>query len=430
MRINKLHIENFRGYKNLDLSLHKGFNLIIGDNGSGKTAILEALNIAMGSFFLGIRNTKTRNILHNDVHISSSEFSEEFAWPVSVKAEGVFNDEPLIWKRELTSFKSSTLIRDAKGIKDKATELDAQVRKGEAVDLPILAYYATGRLFNEAKASNVLNKKIQIGSRFRAYDKCLEAKSTFKQFLNWYKSKELSKIQKGESDLSYSIVKDTIVQNIPNCKNIYFEFDEDKPQGLKIEMNDGRTLPFLYLSDGVRNFFALIADIAYKCVILNSHLKEKVLEKTKGIVLIDELDLHLHPDWQKKIVFSLRNTFPSIQFVASTHSPFLIQEAEYLIKLKDNAIESLTSAVDMSIEDIAEEIQEVVNPQWSEKRQKMFSLAKEYYRALKAGEDVKLLKIELNKAMIPFSQNTAFHAIIEQKRLSDESNQMNNETNR
>jgi predicted ATP-binding protein involved in virulence len=430
MRINKLHIENFRGYKNLDLSLHKGFNLIIGDNGSGKTAILEALNIAMGSFFLGIRNTKTRNILHNDVHISSSEFSEEFAWPVSVKAEGVFNDEPLIWKRELTSFKSSTLIRDAKGIKDKATELDAQVRKGEAVDLPILAYYATGRLFNEAKASNVLNKKIQIGSRFRAYDKCLEAKSTFKQFLNWYKSKELSKIQKGESDLSYSIVKDTIVHNIPNCKNIYFEFDEDKPQGLKIEMNDGRTLPFLYLSDGVRNFFALIADIAYKCVILNSHLKEKVLEKTKGIVLIDELDLHLHPDWQKKIVLSLRNTFPSIQFVASTHSPFLIQEAEYLIKLKDNAIESLTSAVDMSIEDIAEEIQEVVNPQWSEKRQKMFSLAKEYYRALKAGEDVKLLKIELNKAMIPFSQNTAFHAIIEQKRLSDESNQMNNETNR
>lgn len=429
MRINKLHIENFRGYKNLDLSLHKGFNLIIGDNGSGKTAILEALNIAMGSFFLGIKNTKTRHILHNDVHISSSEFSEEFAWPVSVKAEGVFHNEPLIWKRELTSFNSSTLIRDAKEIKEKATELDARVRKGEAVDLPILAYYATGRLFNEAKASNVLNKKIQIGSRFRAYDKCLEAKSTFKQFLNWYKGKELSKIQKGESDLSYSIVKDTIVKNIPDCKNIYFEFDEDKPQGLKIEMNDGRTLPFLYLSDGVRNFFALIADIAYKCVVLNSHLKERVLEKTQGIVLIDELDLHLHPDWQKKIVSSLRNTFPAIQFVASTHSPFLIQEAEYLIKLKNNAIESLTSAVDMSIEDIAEEIQEVVNPQWSEKRQKMFNLAKEYYRALKAGEDVKLLKIELDKAMIPFSQNTAFHAIIEQKRLTNESNQMTNETN-
>lgn len=415
MRIDELHIENFRGYKKLDVSFKKGFNLIIGDNGSGKTALLEALNVAMGSFFLGIRNTKARHILHSDVHISNTELGEEYLWPVSVQAKGTFHGDNLSWKRELTRFNSSTLIRDAKDIKEISKEIDSKVRNGEYVDLPILAYYATGRLFDEAKLTSNKIEKRQIASRFRAYDKCLEAKSTFKQFLKWYKGKELSKIQKGESDLSYIIVKNSIINNIPDCKNIYFEFDPDKADGLKIELTDGRILPFLYLSDGARNFFALIADIAYKCVILNPHLKDEVLNKTKGIVLIDELDLHLHPEWQKKIVNSLKTTFPEIQFIASTHSPFLIQESEYLIKLSDNKINTGYEAVEMSLEDIAEEIQGVDNPQWSEKRKKMFDLARKYYKALRAGEDVSVLKKELDKAMIPFSQSTALYSIIDQE---------------
>jgi len=356
MKINRLYLENFRGYEKLDLALNEGFNLIIGDNGSGKTAILQALNVVMGSFFLGIRSAKTRHILHDDVHISSSEISEEYALLVVVEAEGTFHNEPLRWKRELTNLKSSTLIRGAKSIKDKSIEVDSKVRKGELVDLPLLAYYATGRLFNEAKGVGSVSQTQQVASRFRGYDRCLEAKSTFKQFMNWFKGKELAKIQKGEADLSYTIVKNAIVENIPDCKNIYFEFDPDKPQGLKIEITDGRILPFLYLSDGTRNFFALVADMALKCVTLNPHLREDVLRKTQGIVLIDELDLHLHPEWQKNIVSVLKKTFPSVQFIATTHSPFLVQEAEYLIKLKDNSIEGVSDAVNMSLEDIAEEI--------------------------------------------------------------------------
>ncbi len=422
MKIKRLYLENFRGYSELDLPLHQGFNLIIGDNGSGKTAILQALNVAMGSFFLGIRSAKTRHILHDDVYIRSSEISEEYVFPVVVEAEGTFHDEPLKWKRELTNFKSSTLIRGAKSIKDKSKEVDTNVRKGEPVDLPILAYYATGRLFDEAKVVTSPEKKQSIASRFRGYERCLEAKSTFKQFLNWFKGKELSRIQKGEADLNFSIVKDAIIKNIPDCKDVYFEFDPDKPQGLKIELKDGRTLPFLYLSDGTRNFFALVADIAYKCVLLNPHLREDVLGKTQGIVLIDELDLHLHPEWQKRIVSVLRTTFPSIQFIATTHSPFLIQESEYIIRLKENAIEKIfdKGSLSLSLEDIAEEVQGVENPQWSRKRIKMFEKAREYYKAVKEGKATDEMKRELDMVMEPFSLDTGLYAVLEQERIKEE----------
>ncbi|QZT37863.1 AAA family ATPase [Halosquirtibacter xylanolyticus] len=79
----------------------------------------------------------------------------------------------------------------------------------------------------------------------------------------------------------------------------------------------------------------------HKCVTLNPQIKEDALIQTTGIVLIDELDLHLHPDWQKQIIIGLKSTFPKVQFVCTTHSPFLIQETEVnqLIKLKNSKIE-------------------------------------------------------------------------------------------
>ncbi|QZT37862.1 AAA family ATPase [Halosquirtibacter xylanolyticus] len=263
MIINKLHIKNFRGYEEIEIPLHSGFNLIIGDNGSGKTSILEALTISMGSLFLGIRNTDSRHILSQDVMIKTFEDSEEFGFPVIVTANGTINHKEINWTRQLNKLNGRTLIVGAKRIKETGVDYDKMIRSGEDITLPILAYYATGRLFDEARQTKDKESKTpEIASRLRAYKQCLKAKSTFKQFIKWYKGKELSKIQKGVTDTNYKIVKEAIISNIPDCKNIYYEFDPDKPQGLKVILQDGRTLPFSYLSDGTRNFLALIADIA------------------------------------------------------------------------------------------------------------------------------------------------------------------------
>ncbi|MDH5397060.1 MAG: AAA family ATPase [Cyclobacteriaceae bacterium] len=423
MRIDQLHLENFRGYESVDFTFDKHFNLIIGANGSGKTALLEALTISMGSFFLGIRNTDSRHIHPHDVHYQGYESSVEHRFPTIVKADGVVQDKSITWQRELTGFKSKTLFRSALGIKEIAIEIDKKIRNGDtSIILPALAYYATGRLFIEAANTKFQNTTNGEKGRFRSYKNCLQAKSTFKHFAQWYKTKELAEIQKKQKSQALAVIKKAIIDNIPGCQNIFYEFDPDMVSGLIIEMGNNRTLPFEYLSDGTRNYLALIADLAFKCVTLNPQLEGEALLETPGVVLIDELDLHLHPEWQRKIIKSLQKTFPKIQFFATTHSPFLIQEVQrnQLIKLDtDNIVDGL-GGDDLSIEDIAENIQGVPNPQWSTKKQELYDFAKEYYKSLKEGKSsIGKMEIKLAKKLKPFSQNPAFDAFIEQIRLSE-----------
>jgi predicted ATP-binding protein involved in virulence len=403
--------------------LDSQFNLIIGDNGSGKTAILEALTVAMGSLFLGIKNTDSRHIREADIRLAAFEFNEEYQFPVVVSADGIVKDQRVEWMRELNSItKNSTNYRRAYKIKQIGEEYDRLLRSGESVVMPVLAYYSTGRLWKhliERKRKG--EPKRSISSRLRAYKSCLQATSTFKIFLQWYRGKELSAIQKKDSDITLKIIKELIQNNLPDCKNIYYEFDEDKIQGLKIEHDDGHILPFDYLSDGARNMFALLADIAYRCLVLNPQLKENALQDTPGIVLIDELDLHLHPEWQKRIVSSLKESFRSIQFVTTSHSPFIIQETEegQLIKLKDNQI-SISGGDQLSIEDIAQFKQEVDNPQWSNKKKELYEVAEDYYKALERGEIGEDLELKVAGLIKPFSQNQAYDAFMQQVKLTKE----------
>ena len=423
MRIETLTIKNFKGFEEISVPLNPNFNLIIGDNGSGKSAILEALTIAMGSFFLGINGTDSRSIREADVRLRAFDDSQEKQFPVEITASGQVNNKTINWTREQIKENGSTLSAKAKEIKKIAEQLDKQVRNGEPITMPVFAYYSTGRLWKDLveRKTNKEPKQV-IASRFRAYKSCLQATSTFKIFMKWYKGKEISAIQKREEDYALKVIKNLIISNLPNCKNLYYEFDVDKIEGIKIVQENGKVLPFEYLSDGTRNLFAMLADIAYKCLVLNPHLRENALTESNGIVLIDELDLHLHPEWQKQIIVSLKRAFPNIQFIASTHSPFLIQEAEegQLLKLKDNNIE-VSGGDQLSIEDIAQSKQEVENPQWSEKKKELYVAAEEYYKALENGEIDESLESKVAELMQPFSQNQAYDAFMNQIRLTKES---------
>ena len=132
---------------------------------------------------------------------------------------------------------------------------------------------------------------------------------------------------------------------------------------------------FNNLSDGYRNVIKIVADIAARMCILNPYLGKETLQKTPGIVMIDELDLSLHPTWQKRIVRILKELFPRVQFFCATHSPFIVQSLENgeLIAL-DQEIDSPYSG--RSIEDIAEDIMQVSTPQYSEKNRKCFKQPK------------------------------------------------------
>ena len=95
---------------------------------------------------------------------------------------------------------------------------------------------------------------------------------------------------------------------------------------LEVRFNDrGQTVAYDNLSHGQRNVLSMVGDIAFKAIILNPHLGAKAVSTVQRIALIDEIDLHLHPRWQRIIVPTLLEAFPKLQFVATTHSPFIIQ---------------------------------------------------------------------------------------------------------
>lgn len=112
---------------------------------------------------------------------------------------------------------------------------------------------------------------------------------------------------------------------LPGAKNLYFSLNT---RSVLVDLEDGRTLPFHLMSDGYRNLVALAADLAWRCVQLNPHHGADAPLHARGIVLIDEVDLHLHPHWQRRVIGDLRKTFPGVQFVATTHSPQVLSTAD------------------------------------------------------------------------------------------------------
>lgn len=420
MKIETITIKNFKGIEELTLDLNSQLNVLIGDNGSGKTAVLDAILTSAGSLFIGVRDVSTKTINNHEIGFRN----EEYQFPVEIISHGIINKRKTRWSRERNSRSGSTTTKNAGEINAIGWELDQSVRKGENIKLPLISYFSTGRLFliaqDRKSKSKQLDKPKEPASRFRGYSEAFDAKSNFKRFTEWFRLKEISQIQRNDRDVHLSVVKNAILTSLPDCKKIYYDFNPDTSMGLVIELNDGRTLPFNYLSDGVRSFFAMIADLAHRCVLLNPFLEDNALKETEGIVLIDELDLHLHPAWQKIVLKSLLNTFPKIQFIVTTHSPFIIQETEtgQLFLLENCRLKSVKGASDLSVEDIAEFIQGIDLPQWSTKKKELFELAQDFYKNLSSGRQIsKADELKLAEKLKPYSQNPAFDALIEQEKL-------------
>jgi predicted ATP-binding protein involved in virulence len=330
MKINKLKLKNFRGFQEITIDFQPHFNIIIGDNGCGKTAVLEGLSIAAASFFLGIDGINSRNIQSDDCRLVNYKEHIEPQFPVQVECWGAIACESLVWLRERKGSNNKTTIVKAKNIKALAQKIQDEIRAGKNINLPVIAYYFTNRLWINGKESGFVAK----GSRFRGYYNGLNPTSNNILFTQWFKSKELMALQLGTEPVELKVVRNAVSCCISECQKLYFDLNEGV---LMMAFKDGRILPFKQLSDGIKNLLAMVADIAFRCTSLNPHLGKKAAYDSEGVILIDELDLHLHPAKQQKVIFDLKTTFPKIQFITTTHSPLTLSTvADSVITLKDN----------------------------------------------------------------------------------------------
>ncbi|MGP8337116.1 MAG: AAA family ATPase, partial [Methanosarcinaceae archaeon] len=275
---------------------------------------------------------------------------------------------------------------------------------------------------------------------------CLDPKSDHDLFKKWFHQLELSSLQKNKKNEALEAVRNATKVCIPGAKHFYYDVANG---ALMIELkNEGYCL-FDNLSDGYKNMVAMVADIAHRAVRLNPHMGANAATECSGVVLIDEIDLHLHPKWQRHVVEDLQKAFPNIQFIATTHSPFILQSLDPgkvidLNKINDKPITSSNQKIaepfpngeysNKSIEDIIEDVMGVEVPQRSHRYQEMYSTAIEYYQVLQEAKDSDTmqkeeLKKKLDELSAPFSDNQAYHAFLEMERVAADLDKSKKEIN-
>ncbi len=430
MNIKTLRVQNFRNFEDKTFEFSEGFNLIIGDNGTGKTATLEALGVLLREYIKAINpaflsNTKNLDTFVRVCSITKGESTNfEHQFPCSLKTDFIFMDKE--WS-ETKTLSDPLLEVSESNFKWIAQTYAHKIRSGESEIAPVIAFYSTARLWLEKieateesiQVSLFDEEMLKPNSRLDSYKNALDIAISNKTWLRWFMRMELISLQEKKPMKVFEAVKKAVQACLEGCDSLYFDIKRGEP----VVRIHGLTLPFSLLSDGQRSMLAMVADIAYRMAQLNPHLLEHVTLETPGVVLIDELDLHLHPKWQRKVVDNLRKAFPKVQFFATSHSPFIIQSVRHGELIDLNETEGAAEYQDKSIEDIAEQVQGVYMPQRSQRELEMLAAAKEYYQVLERAKDandaeLKSLKERLDQLSEPYAEDIAYIAFLEAKRAS------------
>lgn len=453
MRLENIYLRNFKVFEESEFTLHPEFNLVVGVNGTGKSSLLDAISISLATWLLGFKSkTDTRGIEPGEARLATLFFDGTWAfdgaqifdgrvrradgegktgleaqYPVEIAANGVVDGKHIKWSRTKESETGTTKYGDAAELISLAKESDLAVRLGmDDITLPLIACYDTKRLSLERKT---LRKESRITgpeplmsksglSRLEGYHNSVNPRISVKDMISWFALEEWAKFQSRSESAALNVVSEAIVGCTEGATSVYF----DASLGELLISIEEYAQPFANLSDGQQAVLALVADIAQKAERLNPHLGDRVLQETPGVVLIDELDLHLHPKWQRRIIEDLRRTFPKIQFICTTHSPFLIQSLREgkLIQLDS---EEPVEYYDQSVEDIVENVQGVEMPQKSKRYLDMMEAAEAYFAKLHEYSDENdqrliPLRNRLDELSIPFGDDPAFAAVLKFERDS------------
>jgi predicted ATP-binding protein involved in virulence len=363
MRIDQLTLQNFRGIREGSFEFPRAperlaggngsFNLLVGPNGAGKTSILEGLAVAMSGLFLSMRGTDVRHVRREDVHVQikmvEGQPFEAPQYPVRVTARGIVDGILLRWTRSLDEptkgkKQSRTKDKDALEMAEASRLLGIRAIDGWNDPLPLVSYYGPDRLWNEPKdmqkkrdaemqpmaphemttaAKNEAEAAWeQFKQRVGGYSNSVNGRCSPRDLQRWLGFEDYKAYRSKKESIHAQIVKDAMRDCLPGVEELFY----DGSMATLLFRRNGELMDFKRLSEGQRNVAALVGDIAWKAAQLNPQLGGKALKETPGIVLIDELDMHLHPEWQRMIVRKLQEIFPEIQFICATHSPQIVGE--------------------------------------------------------------------------------------------------------
>ena len=346
MWIREITISNYKAIREMNISFRQGVNLLIGDNGVGKTSILEAITVAFGDFINGMSGVAKKGILSSDVRIDTkmiSDASQGIIHYTPITIRTVFNTEEgdkigEVTKRDETG-KSKTRF-GGKEVSDYANEKANNLDE----ELPLLCYY---RLAPPKREDFGTVSKNKLNDRRCGYIGCMENNLDIKALKAWCLKMEMAAFQLQKEIAEYQAFKEIVANFMYRMNDL-----EEKPQIAYSRAfediaytENGETIPINYLSAGYQSLLWMVMDMAFRMAILNPG--KKSLNQCGGIVLIDEIDMHLHPKWQWKIIEALQESFPNVQFILATHSPIIISSSKDAMLLqieRDQTISELEDA--------------------------------------------------------------------------------------
>ena len=350
MKIKKVTLKNYKCFEKIEVDFHDKLTVIVGNNGSGKSSILDGVAVSLGTMFTGFDGLNGVSISQRDAHLKAYQMGEsediQAQYPVEITAEGVIDAKEVVWTRSLNRKGGSTTVKDAKQMLDVAKDYQSRLRDGDSdLILPVIAYYGTGRLwdYHREKKTDTFIKN----TKTNGYIDSLDGTANIKLMMNWFRKKSVQVAQKNAVGFNTFLGLNVVYYAMVNCferitgyKDVKLLYNLDTNEiDCYYTDEDGfsMNIPLSQMSDGYKNTISLIADIAYRMATLNPQLGTSVLENTDGVVLIDEVDLHLHPAWQHRILSDLQEMFPKVQFIVTTHAPAVISSAksENLVILKN-----------------------------------------------------------------------------------------------
>ena len=347
MRIDRLTIANFKKFKTQAFTFHPKFTLLVGDNAAGKTTVLDALAVAAGVWLVESPDTTLYNsgrlILPNEIHVAPEDRGDRVQFneirPVIVSAKGRIGDhDDVIWTRQIRVNGQRTSNADAQEALKYVKDIYERDQSGERIVCPVLAYYGAGRAW--LPSNERLPKAAKTNGsarRWAAFYDCFNERIRTAELKKWFLSETLAAANRsGQFRPGFEVVRRAILRCVPGASKVWFDTDLDQI----VLAIDGQPQPFGNLSAGQGMILALVADLAIKAVTQNAFLVPpdelgaedeplpRVLQATPGVVLIDELDVHLHPKWQRRVATDLKGTFPGLQFICTSHSPQVIGEVQ------------------------------------------------------------------------------------------------------
>ncbi|WP_010200709.1 AAA family ATPase [Psychrobacter sp. PAMC 21119] len=392
MKVKRLHLQNYGRFDDLNIDFAPtaektgNVTVIVGNNGAGKSQILQALATGLSWFVEKLSDENadgvelTQSDIKNNKHLSSVKVCIEDFSSIEKNKKWVEENIQADWKIDATTekkFRPATYGLRVNRLSKVIRSYIHKFKNNEEVSLPIFAYYSVDR--------NIRNMAVEvrdnhINNQFAAYDDALKKTVNFDSFFSWFREREdienekransaksdenqdeSALIKSLKSKFEYPIgeggktltkeeldpfmlnfitefrmsffsqlnkVDDRLLSSVRKSIGFFTSFENVhiRRQGTPtmIVEKDGEELDVNQLSQGEKSLLALVGDIARRLALLNPSLDNPL--EGEGVVMIDEMDLHLHPKWQHDLIDKFVKTFPNVQFILTTHSPHVISD--------------------------------------------------------------------------------------------------------